>query len=232
MSFALECIDDSVSGWRAYRDHPWIERLADGSLTLEQFVFFHEFDTSFSADMHRALALGVAKAPAGCDWARAAIRVLHETFIADKRASKEDLLARLNQARPVRMDRMIRGLSRDAYANHLLRVAWEQPIGAIAAALLPCAMFTEIIGTRFAASPPASEPEIVKWAQGYVNERDMSLTASHIEMMDTYSATGGSTGRESMRQEFTRSVAYQTRVFDAALAVTDRYTEEERSDGR
>ncbi|MGH8795204.1 MAG: TenA family protein [Stackebrandtia sp.] len=222
MNFTETLVNDEA--WKAYRHHEWIERLADGTLRQEQFVFFHEFDTSFSADMHRTLAVGISKAPAGCDWARAATYILYDSFIADKQKSKAELLERIGAPRDVAIDRSRRGLSRDAYANHLLRVAWEHPIGVIAAALLPCAMFTNIIGERFADDPPASGPEIAAWARAYVNPRDMAITERHKEMMNSYADEAGRHGRAAMRHEFTRSVDYQIRVFDAALRTSDNFT--------
>lgn len=220
-SFADYCLAEADELWQHYAHHEWIESLALGSLTDEQFAFFHRYDVSYSADMHRALAVGVAKAPTGCDWARAALRVLYESFILDKQQRKQRLLGRIGMPATVPLARAARGLSRDAYANHVLRVGWEQPTGVLAAALLPCAMFTEIIGARFAVTPPATRPEIVEWVRGYVNECDADMTRRHAELMDLHARAAGAEGRRAMLAEFGRSVEYQTRVFDAAMSLDD-----------
>jgi thiaminase (transcriptional activator TenA) len=147
--------------------------------------------------------------------------VLYESFILDKQQRKQRLLTRLGLPATVPLERAVRGLSRDAYANHVLRVGWEQPTGVLAAALLPCAMFTEIIGNRFADDPPATRPEIAEWVRGYVNECDADMTRRHAELMDEHALVAGSEGRRAMRAEFRRSVEYQTRVFDAAMSLDD-----------
>jgi thiaminase len=172
--------------------------------------------------MHRALAIGVAKAAAGCDWARAAIRVMHETFIADKASGKRALLHSLGVSDEVYVERRDSIPSRDAYAAHLLRTAWEGCPGEIAASLLPCALFTELIGERFAHQHLAN-PIFRDWADHYRNERDEDMALQHMLLMEQEAAASGPASRDRMTLAFVRSVGYQIGVFDAAVACADEW---------
>jgi thiaminase (transcriptional activator TenA) len=218
--FVEECRRRAEPAWTAYARHPWIEGLATGATTAERFVFFHRFDVVYAGDMHRSLAIGVAKAPAGSEWARAAIRVLYETFIAEKLRGKTELLRSIGSNEEVYLDRKDSIPSRDAYAAHLLRTAWEGSLGEIAASLLPCALFTELIGERFAVEP-LPDPVYRAWADHYRNERDADMAFQHACVMQAEAEWSGPLGRDRMALAFSRSVHYQVRVFDAAWSCQD-----------
>jgi thiaminase (transcriptional activator TenA) len=218
-TFVERCTAESEPLWSAYVRHPWIEGLATGATTRERFVFFHAYDVVFSADMHRSLALGIAKAPVGAEWARAAVRVLHETFIADKLEGKRQLLRSLHVREQAFAERSESIPTRDAYSAHLLRTAWEGTLGEIAAALLPCAMFTELIGARFAAEKLVNRT-YHDWAAHYRNECDQEMTRQHAMVMQAASGVSEAMD-ERMALSFTRSVYYQVRVLDGAWACHD-----------
>ena len=220
--FVAGCCAAAEPAWSAYASHAWLEALFNDTLLVDQFLYFHRYGVVYSADMHRALALGVAKAPAGSDWAKAAIRILHETFIANKRDSKVNMLRSLGLKDTVTLDREDSIPSRDAYGAHLLRIAWERDLPEVAAALLPCAMFTSLIGERFANRTVVNRV-YDEWIHHYVNDRDMEMTRQHIAVMEAAAADGAEETRKRMKAVFRRSVEYQVRVFDAAWLCSDEW---------
>lgn len=215
-SFVEQCEEHAKRAWDAYRHHPWIEALARGELPVEKFVSFQVNDAPYIVDLHRSLALGVAKAPAGSSWAKAAATVLDDVWVLGEIQAKQDILTRLGvtEQLPISPDAYIP--AREAYANHLVRTALEGTIGDIASALLPCAMFTEVIGARFAGVRIPGPAAYQEWADIYVQRAVHRMAAEHAAMMEAEAVRTDAVGRERMMLRYLRSVQHQVDVFDAA----------------
>lgn len=215
-SFAEECYKSAAGAWARYRHHPWIEALAVGELPVRKFIAFQVNDAPYISDLHRALALGVSKAPTGCSWAKAALTVLDDVWVLGEIDAKQSILADLGYTEPLGIGPDSYTPAREAYANHLVRSALEGSIGDIAAALLPCAMFTEIIGQRFAGVTINGPAAYQRWANIYVERAVHQMAAAHIEMMNSEAARTDDRGRARMRLLYLRSVQHQVDVFDSA----------------
>ena len=171
----------------------------------------------------RSLALGVSKAPTGCDWTKAALTVLDDVWVLGEIQAKQDILAELGYTLPLEIGPDAYTPAREAYANHLVRTALEGGIGDIASALLPCAMFTEVIGGRFKGLTIGGPPAYQKWANIYVERAVHRMAAAHSQMMETEAARTDERGRARMRLLYRRSVQHQIDVFDAAWYDTNTW---------
>ncbi|HEY0449378.1 hypothetical protein [Actinophytocola sp.] len=215
-SFVGECEEHAASVWQAYRHHPWIESMAAGTLPVEKFVSFQVNDAPYIVDLHRTLALGVAKAPAGSAWTKAATTVLDDVWVLNEVAAKQELLDELGYREKLRIDPAVYTPAREGYANHLVRTALEGDIGDIASALLPCAMFTKVIGERFAGLRIQGPPAYQKWADIYVMRAVHRMAEAHANMMEDRATATDQAGRDRMKLLYLRSLQHQVDVFDSA----------------
>jgi thiaminase len=215
-AFVAECERGAEDAWAAYRHHPWIEAMAAGTLPVAKFVSFQVNDAPYIVDLHRTLALGVAKAPAGSAWTKAATTVLDDVWVLNEIQAKQELLDELGYPEKLRIGPDVYTPAREAYANHLVRTALEGDIGDIAAALLPCAMFTSVIGARFRGVRIDGPPAYQKWADIYVQRAVHRMAEAHANMMEDRARATDQAGRDRMKLLYLRSVQHQVDVFDSA----------------
>ncbi len=213
--FAEECKRAAGGAWTAYEQHPWFTALEKGRLSVAEFVAFQVADAPFVPQIHRVLAFGLAKAPSGSEWGRTAATLLDEVFVANEMEAKRKVLAGLGVS-DVRFDRWALTPPREAYANHMLRVALEGTAGQIAAVLLPCALFSDVVGRRFEGREIAGPRPFKEWANIYANKQVYRMAEAHAELMEK-EARQGEVARSEMRRIYVRSVQHQVAVFDAAL---------------
>ncbi|MFK0160777.1 TenA family protein [Streptomyces sp. NPDC090493] len=219
MTFVDDCRERSKAVWNAYRHHPWIEALADGTLRPEQFVFFQTDDGAHVAEFNRTIALGIAKAPVGHPWAKAAANVLANMSTVDELGEKQSLIEDLGFPAVMGHDRWSTSPAREGYVNHLVRTGLEGTFPHIAASLYPCSLFTEVIGSRFrGVRIPGPEP-YRRWADMYTRRTRTEMCAAHAAVMEDAADAGGRAGRESLFRLYKRSLEHQVRVFDAAWAL-------------
>jgi thiaminase (transcriptional activator TenA) len=217
LPFVDSCRDLARDAWRAYEHHPWLEAMAAGTLTVEQFVSFQVNDAPYISDLHRVLAMGIAKAPVGCSWAKAAATVLDDVWVLNEIEAKRAILAELGIAVRLGTGPAHYTPAREAYANHLVRTAYEGSIGDIAAALLPCAMFTQVVGARFRDRKIPGPPAFQRWADIYVMRAVHRMAEEHAMMMELQARRTDDPGRDRMRLLYLRSVQHQVDVFDSAF---------------
>ncbi|MBU7600095.1 hypothetical protein JGS22_021270 [Streptomyces sp. P38-E01] len=216
MSFLRECRRQSADVWEAYRRHPWIEAMAAGALSPERFVFFQLDDGPHVAEFNRTLALGIAKAPVGHAWAKAAAHVLDDLSTVGELGEKRSLVEELGFAAELAADRWTCSPAREGYLNHLVRVGYEGTFAQIAAAVYPCSLFTEVIGERFAGREIPGPPAYRRWADMYTRRTRTQMCAAHARVVEEAAAEGGAAERAALERLYRRSLEHQVRVFDAA----------------
>lgn len=221
--FADECKQAAGPAWTAYEQHPWFAALEQGTLPVSDFVAFQVADAPFVPQIHRVLAFGLAKAPSGSNWSRTAATLLDEVFVAKEMEAKRKVLAGLGVT-DVRFDRWSLIPPREAYANHMLRVGLEGSPGQIAAVLLPCALFSEVVGRRFDGVHIAGPAPFKEWADIYAKKQVYQMAEAHAELMEQ-EAEHGEAARREMLRAYVRSVQHQVAVFDAALSGTAGWVE-------
>lgn len=222
MTFIQDCDEFTVDVWAAYKNHPWIEALADGTLTVAQFAFFQIDDGAHVAEFNRALALGIAKAPVGHPWARAAAHVLDDLSTSAELAEKQSLLDELGLPQRMEHSRWTCSPAREGYVNHLVRVAYEGSFGEIATSLYPCSLFTVVIGERFR-DADMSHSAFKRWTNMYTRRTRNEMREQHFALIEATAAGADDQSRDRMRHIYRRSLQHQVRVFDAAWAMDHRW---------
>ena len=122
--------------WRkAHKDHPFVQAMGDGSLSLDRFSYYMRQDYLFLIDYCRVLAIASAKSPNLESMGRFASLLdetlnsemeLHRGFCSDLGITEADIEATSPSPATV------------AYTSHLVRRAYDGSIAEIAASLLPC----------------------------------------------------------------------------------------------
>lgn len=212
-SFTEQCREAMAVGWKTYEEHPWLTDLEHGRMTVERFLAFQVDDAPFIPYIHRTLAFGLAKAPSGSSWSRTAADLLSNYFVAAETDFKRSLVESLGRD-SVRFDAGALTPAREAYANHLLKTAFDGGIGEIAAALYPCAMFTRVVGERYKGLVIEGPSAFGDWAQYYANKQGSQMAEAHAAVMNERATTAEE--REKMMFAYARSLQHQIRVFDAA----------------
>nr|WP_107912349.1 hypothetical protein [Streptomyces chartreusis] len=214
--FLDHCYEVTASIWHAYTTHPWIEAMAAGTLTHEQFAFFQLDDGPHVAEFNRTLALGIAKAPTGHPWAKAAAHVLDDLSTVSELEEKRQILLQLGYDVPAQPDRWSCSPAREAYVNHLVRVGYEGTLPEIAIALYPCAMFVEVIGNRFRNVDVPGARAFTVWANMYKRATRSEMRDQHAAVVEAAAQRMSESEQNHLLQLYTRSLQHQLQVFDAA----------------
>jgi thiaminase len=214
-SLVDECIRAAGATWTCYERHPWFEALERGALPIEQFIRFQVEDAPFIPCLHQTIALGLAKAPVGSRWSRAATTLLSDVFVAKELQAKREIIEALGFS-GTRFDRWALTPRREGYVNHLLRAAYEGGTGDIAAALLPCTFFTRVVGRRFEGVDIKGPEAYRRWARIYADKQMYSMLEAHVELMEDEVARSPAKAEDFVRL-FVRSAQHQVAVFDDAL---------------
>jgi thiaminase (transcriptional activator TenA) len=219
MTFIEFCRQETAALWRAYAQHPWIEALAAGKLTPEQFAFFQLDDGAHVAEFNRTLALGIAKAPIGHPWAASAAHVLDDLSTVGELEEKRSILVELGFDVALEGDRWRCSPAREGYVNHLVRVGYEGTFPEIAAALYPCSMFVQVIGSRFRDVKVPGAAAFQRWADMYTTRTRSQRRDHHAAVVEDAAARLDESGRARLLQVYRRSLEHQIRVFDAAWSM-------------
>lgn len=189
-----------------------MDGIRDGSLSTEQFYFFLVQDMPYQRDFLNALLI-------------ASTRVLDpETFLSlrDFIAAEIDFEAELLNSAGISWssDRWSAGPTREAYMNHLTRVALEGSPGQVCAALLPCAAgFT---GAMSEPSPKSAHPHHYrKWLEFYERPEQFSFSSALVGAFEKEMVGASPPEIYHCKMIFTRSVQHQIAVLDAAWRTTD-----------
>ncbi|MEV0323045.1 TenA family protein [Streptomyces sp. NPDC050658] len=214
--------------WTLYERHPWIEALAEGTLTTAQFVRFQIEDRAHVVDYNRVLALGIARAGPAEPWADTAAAILSGQSTGQELAEKEALIAELGGTSDQVPDRWSCSPAREGYVNHLVRTAHEGDLLDIATALYPCSLFTQVIGARLRdVDVPGPEP-FGRWAAVYTRSTRTQMCSQHARVIVEAAGSIAPARRAVLARIYRRSLEHQVRVFDAAFTGEDGWPGSER----
>jgi len=192
----------NLEDWRAYTEHPFVDRLAKGTLREAGFRHYLGQDYLFLKHFARAYALAVYKSETLDDMRAAAAAVsalldvemaLHVKFCAGW-GLDEQTMAALPEAAPTM-----------AYTRYVLERGMAGDVLDLHAALAPCVVGYAEIGARLAADP-ATEVEgnpYREWIAMYAGADYQALARDAIDTLDRlYEARGSEARRESLARTF------------------------------
>jgi thiaminase/transcriptional activator TenA len=200
-------------GGRAQLAHPFVRRVADGTLAPEPFRHFVRQDYLFLIEYARLLALGCARAPRLGEMERLAALArevletemeLHRGLAAEWGISREELEAE----RPTATTR--------AYTDFLLRTAALGDFAELVAALLPCMWGYSWLGKRLAECEPPADRRLARWIEMYASDEFAQLAEWCREVTDAVAADAGTDVRARMLEAFLTSSRYELAFWEMA----------------
>jgi len=199
--------------WDGYLNHRWMKGVHDGSLKMDQFVFFLVQDMPYQTDFLNTLVLGASRSDEPESWLRM------REFIVEEAAFEAELLDDLGAEWT--FDRWAAGPAREGYMNHLARVGLEGTPAQIAAALLPCAAgFTGAMETP-TEDTSGLDPAYQRWLAYYERPEQPEFSEVLVGVFERAVAGATEAELETARMIFVRSLQHQIDVFDAAWDVSD-----------
>ncbi|MCG0238741.1 MAG: TenA family protein [Bacillota bacterium] len=157
--------------------HPFVRGIASGDLPRERFAFYVGQDAYYLTAFARAYALAVAKAPDRdgmlgfhglLDGALGELK-LHKGYAARWGIRLDPEPAPATQA----------------YTDFLLRVAWSEPVGRIAAAMTPCMRLYAYLGQALRPHLNPASP-YREWVETYASDEFEALARRLEDLVDRY----------------------------------------------
>lgn len=213
MRFSDELREAGRELWQAQLDHPFIQGIADGSLSEERFRVWLRQDYAYLLQYVRVASIGVTRAPDEATmkrFAETAHRVLgmeldlHRGYAAEFDVSTEAL------------EREEMGPVTQGYVDHLLRTGLIGEIAELPAALLPCLWGYSWIGEQLDTRPRPREPRYAKWIDLYASERFRDVADWCRELTDRLAGESGPRARGLAERAFLTSSRYELACWDQA----------------
>ena len=160
--------------------HPFVQRIGDGSLPKGIFVYYVEQDAFFLEAFARAYSIAAAKAP---DWE--SFQVFHN--LAGGVLAELELHHEYAESWGVDMGAIAPQPATRQYTDFLLSTAWSQPIGITAVAMSPCMRLYAYLGKQLAADGIPSHI-YENWIETYSSDEFEPLAQQLEALVDEHSS--------------------------------------------
>ncbi|WP_293009493.1 MULTISPECIES: thiaminase II [unclassified Oscillibacter] len=208
-------LDAAKDIWADYHAHPFVRGIADGTLDREKFKHYMVQDYLYLLDYARVFALGVAKAR---DRASMALFAGYITQILNgemdiHRGYMERLGISLDEAErtPMAQDNL-------SYVSYMLRIAYKEGPGEIAAAILSCALSYEVIAKEMTKRNPAcaEHPFYGEWVRGYASSDYAAANEKLAELTKQLTSDYSEARLRSLEEIFIACSRYEGAFWDMA----------------
>lgn len=208
-------LDAAKTIWADYHAHPFVRGIADGTLDREKFKHYMVQDYLYLLDYARVFALGVAKAR---NRESMALFAGYVTQILDgemdiHRSYMERLGISLDEAErtPMAQDNL-------SYVSYMLRVAYEEGPGEIAAAILSCALSYEVIAKEMTKRNPAcaEHPFYGEWVRGYASPDYAAANEKLAELTEQLTSDYSEARLRRLEEIFIACSRYEGAFWDMA----------------
>ena len=216
MSLSGRLRERAAEVWEREFAHPFVQGLGDGTLDEARFRVWLRQDYVFLADYARVVALAAARAEdlesmgRFADLLQSTLKSemdLHRRYAAQFGLAADDLEA----AVPSPATR--------AYTDFLVRTAYEGPLAAIVAALLPCAWGYGEIAARLAArSDPPTDNRYREWIRTYSSPEFAAYADWLRGLLDLLSESLSGADERRLEEIFMAASEHEVRFWDMAWA--------------
>jgi thiaminase/transcriptional activator TenA len=199
--------------WAAQRDHPFVQGIADGSLSPDAFGHWVRQDYLFLIEYCRLFGLAAARAPDLETLTRFADLLqatahgemdLHRSYAATLGITPADLES--EEMSPTTR----------AYTDFLIRIAATGDFHELAAALLPCMWGFSELGQSLAARGRPSVVHYAEWIDTYADPEFASLARWCRELVDRLAGQSGPDQHRRMTAAFLTSSRYELAFWEAS----------------
>jgi thiaminase (transcriptional activator TenA) len=211
MSFTDDLWQQIKPVYDAILDHPFLNQMADGTLSRERFVFYMKQDSLYLQEFSKALATAGARAP-DVDSMLFFVNSAHTCAVVE-RALHEGYFKDFG----VTLD-VGRAPSNFAYSSYLLATASNSSYRVAIAALLPCFWIYREVGDELVkrASAGLAGNPYAKWIETYSSEEFSTSVDKAIRLVDNAAAEANDVERAEMAQAFDYASRMEWTFWDAA----------------
>lgn len=187
MKTTQRLLDASKEIWAGYHTHPFVRGIATGTLDQEKFRYYMVQDYLYLIDYAKVFAIGVAKA-----WDTETMR-LFAGYVSQILDGEMDIHKSYMQRLGISVDKAEQtpvALDNLFYTSYMLRVAYEESPGEIAAAILSCALSYEVIAKTMVQSDPActDHPFYGEWIRSYAAPGYAQANQKLIDLVERLTA--------------------------------------------
>ena len=204
--------------WAEYYTHPFVRGIADGTLDREKFRYYMIQDYLYLIDYAKVFAVGVSKAKDGEAMKLFAGYVhqildgemdIHRSYMARLGITLEEA-----EQTPVALDNL-------SYTSYMLRVAFEEGAGEVAAAILSCALSYEYIAKDILRTNPDAEqhPFYGEWVRGYAAPEYAEANRILVELTNRLTAEYSTRQLQHLIEIFVNCSRYELAFWDMAWQV-------------
>jgi thiaminase/transcriptional activator TenA len=180
-----ETMSLSQTLWKANQDlaqaclnHPFVQGIADGSLSSAQFAYYVGQDAFFLESFARAYSVAGAKAS---EWE--GFKLFHR--LADGVLAELQLHSSYAEKWGVDLEAVTPGTATRQYTDFLMATAWSQPTGVTAVAMSPCMKLYSFLGQGLAQGG-ISQHRYTDWITTYSDEEFGELVRQLEGLVDAY----------------------------------------------
>ncbi|MFC1858974.1 TenA family protein [Thermodesulfobacteriota bacterium] len=177
----------STDLWKASQDlalacltHPFVQGLANGSLSRGRFAYYVSQDAFFLKAFGRAYSIAGSKAP---DWS--GFQQLH--MLADGVLEELKLHSKYAGEWGVDVEDVKPAAATRRYTDFVLATAWGCDTGVTVVALSPCMRLYAYLGQQLAKQNPP-EHQYIDWIRAYSSDDFENLARQLEELADTYAS--------------------------------------------
>lgn len=214
MRFTDALLERVAPVWQREFEHPFVRGLGDGSLDPERFRVWLRQDYLFLIAYARVLALASARSP-DLETMRRFASLLEATL-----GSEMDLhraCARRFDMAPEELEAARPAPTCSAYTDFLLEVAWEGPLAAIVAALLPCALGYAEIAARLRSSGGLRDDNPYReWILTYTSPKFAAYAGWLRDLLDGLAGPLGDQDRRRLAEIFATSSEHELSFWEMA----------------
>lgn len=208
-------LDASKEIWAGYHAHPFVRGIADGTLNKKKFQYYMVQDYLYLMEYAKVFTIGVAKAQD-----MEAMR-LFAGYVSQILDGEMDIHKGYMQRLGISLDEAEQApvaLENLSYTSYMLRVAYEEGPGEIAAAILSCALSYEVIANEMIKTNPSctDHPFYGEWVRGYADPGYAQANQKLIDLLERLTENDSEPQLLRLQEIFTRCSRYEAAFWDMA----------------
>ncbi len=201
--------------WAGYHKHPFVRGIASGTLDREKFQYYMLQDYLYLIDYAKVFAMGAAKAQD-----KETVR-LFGSYMSQILEGEMDLHKGYMKRLGISLEeseQTAMALDNLFYTSYMLRVAYEEGPGEIAAAILSCALSYEVIAKAMIQSDPASadHPFYGQWVRSYADSGYSDANQKLIDLIERLTADYSETKMQRLEEIFIACSRCESAFWDMA----------------
>ncbi|MCL1989486.1 MAG: thiaminase II [Defluviitaleaceae bacterium] len=212
MTFTAQIRKEANEIWEASFNHPFVQGIGNGTLSLEQFKYYVLQDAYYLHNFAKCQAYAGAMAP---DLATTASLADHAkgTYEAEL-ALHRDFSKRLGVTEEEKAT-FKPAPTAYAYTSHLFRAVLTGQLGDVIAALLPCYWLYYEVGEKLQACTP-EEKIYQEWIATYGGDWFRTLVEEQIDRLDALAEVATEADKARWKEHFMISSRYELAFWEMA----------------